>query len=123
MPLDCVAGLWDVATTTAALPATLVDGVFATARTCLTAQSPAGTKAQCEAELAQLAQQIASKEAELEGVNRQLAAAASQQQQLAAELAAKQRRLTALYEKQGRSAQVGPGAGAGPVVLAVPLPL
>lgn len=68
---------------------------------------PAGTKAKCEQELAKLQKLIAKKEEELAGISQQAADASATQQQLQAELAAKQRRLTALYEKQGRSAQVG----------------
>lgn len=78
----------------------------------------AGTRQECEAELAALDRTIAAKEGELAGVQRQLAAAAQRAASLADELAAKERRLKALYEKQGRGAQVrrgreAAGAGAG----------
>jgi septal ring factor EnvC (AmiA/AmiB activator) len=64
-------------------------------------------KAQCERELAKLEALIGKKEGELEGVAQQLSEARQQQAQLAAELQHKERRLQALYDKQGRSAQVG----------------
>ena len=67
----------------------------------------AGTKTKCEQELAKLDKMIAKKEKELAGISQQATTAAAAQQQLQGELAGKQRRLTALYEKQGRSAQVG----------------
>jgi septal ring factor EnvC (AmiA/AmiB activator) len=66
----------------------------------------AATKEGCQQELARLEQLIAAKEAELEGVARQLREAAQQQAQLSGELQQKERRLQALYDKQGRSAQV-----------------
>ena len=71
----------------------------------------AGTKAQCERELATLGKAIAAKEAELAGVQRRLAEVTAQQAALAGELSGKQRRLQALYDKQGRGAQVWGGAG------------
>lgn len=65
-----------------------------------------GTRQECEAELAKLERRIAAKEKELDKVQRQLATAQQQQAALGAELAGKERRLKALYEKQGRGAQV-----------------
>ena len=65
-----------------------------------------GTRSKCQAELAQLDRAIGKKEKELEGVGRQLGQAKARAAELAAELATKDRRLKALYEKQGRGGQV-----------------
>lgn len=73
----------------------------------------AGTRQECEAELAALDRTIAAKEEELAGVQRRLATAAERAASLVAELEGKERRLKALYEKQGRGAQVGGASGVG----------
>ncbi|PSC68878.1 structural maintenance of chromosomes 3 [Micractinium conductrix] len=63
------------------------------------------TRARCEADLAALERSIVKKEEELEGVQQRLTAARGEQQRLRGELAGAERRLQALYDKSGRSAQ------------------
>ena len=81
--------------------------------------APAATKSRCEQELAALEELIAGKEGELEGVSRHLAAAQQRQAALRGELQQKERRLQAMYDKQGRSAQVGGLCGAKHSVFAL----
>lgn len=68
---------------------------------------PAGVVARCRGELSELEGVIGKKEEEQREAAQQVQDARQQQAQLGADLQQKERRLQALYDKQGRSAQVG----------------